>query len=334
MHQLQDTEPRKRLYALQALMREEFVASVPAAVFLTLFRTDPDGEIQSAALDALVLLGERAPLQPLLELLIDPAYEEWRGRLVEVLGHLGEKAPVDLLVELAHNPAEEPGVRESALESLVGLKERVPFSVFLQALVDEEPALRAAVARAVAADALRVPAPLLRERLADPEGYVRAEAVRALTRYGAEAPIEPLVALLHDPEPRVREKAALAVDVLLEWFGARVPLDELVRLIGDPVFYVRETAIDALSNHPECAPVHPLSQALKDENLYVRMAAAEALIKMGKRVSIEFKPALQEALNDADKRVSHKAAFVLLVMAGLADPDDPPEEAIEWTIIE
>ena len=131
----------------------------------------------------------------------------------------------------------------------------------------------------------------------------------------------------------MREKAALAVDVLLEWFGTEVPLDDLVGLVKDPIFYVRETAIDALANHPHLVPVAPFAQALSDENLYVRLAAVSALVKMGKRVPIEMQPAVREALHDPDQRVRHQAAFVLLVMAGLADPDDPPQPSMDVTEI-
>lgn len=330
---LQDPEPGKRLYALRELVKERHLAAVPAQVFLTLFRTDADLEIRNTALEGLALLGERTPLQPLLELLTDPAYDDWKQRIIEVLGRLGEKAPLDLLVRLVQDATSEPGVRESALESLVVLKDRVPFAVFLRALTDEEPALRAVVARAVAVGEFRVPAPLLIECLSDADGEVRKEAVKALTTYGAEAPIEPLVAMLRDPEPQVREKAALATDVLIEWFGTQVPLDDLVGLVQDPIFYVRETALDVLANHPHLVPVEPFAQALSDENLYVRLAAIEGLVKMGRRVSSDYQSAVQQALHDSDPRVRHRAAFVLLALAGLADPDNPPQPGMHVTEI-
>lgn len=333
VEQLQDPSPRKRLYALHELLKEEQLPAIPAQMLLTLFRTDPDVEVRYTALEGLALLGERVPLPPILDMLSDPAFEEWRARIVDLFGHLGKKAPVEMLIRLVQTPGEEAGVRESALESLVLLKDQVPFSLFLQSLNSEEPALRSAVVRAVAAGDLQVPPELLITCLSDSEGDVRKEALRALANAPVEAAIEPVVARLCDPEPQVREKAALAVDTLVEWFGARFPLDDLIRLIQDPIFYVRETAIDALSHHPQFIPVAPLVQALKDEHQYVRLAAADALVKMVRRVSSDFKSTLQEALSDPDKRVRQKVAFVLLVMAGLADPDDPPQQEMKVTKI-
>ncbi|GAI23533.1 unnamed protein product, partial [marine sediment metagenome] len=74
--------------------------------------------------------------------------------------------------------------------------------------------------------------------------------------------------------------------------------------------YVRLKSAESLGKTKDARAVEPLIQALKDEDAYIRRAAAKALVRIGQPA---MGPLLQ-ALKDEGSRVRQKAAWALIEM--------------------
>jgi len=204
-------------------------------------------------------------VEPLIVLLGDD-YNVCRTA-VKTLGEIGEPA-VEPLIEVLSG--DDLGVRRYAAEALgeIGDGEAV------------EPLIKA---------------------LGDEDVYVRQSASTALGKIGDERAVEPLIKALGDEDGYVREYAAGALDKLgwvpetdgqraaylisknwkslVEWGEPAV--EPLIKALGDGGAYVRETAVKALGEIGDERAVEPLIGILLDENLNLRMVAAEELRKFG-----------------------------------------------------
>jgi len=115
------------------------------------------------------------------------------------------------------------------------------------------------------------------QALKDEDSFVREGAAEALGKIGDKRAVEPLIHALNDEDWQVRWEAAEALDELgyepkndtekAYYLIARKNWDELVKM-GEPA-------------------VEPLIQALKDEDIFVREAAVEALGKIGDKRAVE-----------------------------------------------
>lgn len=300
---------------------------VDPLVFLDMAHFDPAWSIRHEALSVLAAFRERAPLDELLRMLNDPQLIDERAHVISILGELGKRAPLDLLISIAKDPDAHPADRESAVEALGASHDRIPMQIFEDALVDPEPAVRAAAAECAAIEDLHISSDLLISCLTDPDEYTRKNIVNALIAHPVRFALLPLIQLINDPDYQVRESAARAIGTLRKTFGESVPLDSLLQFAADPNNLVREMAIDVLADYPDYAATEALDvllSALKDEDRFVRLSAAQALTLLGRPLPELHKPALEEALHDPDPRTRKAITYVLMVMKGLADPHNPP----------
>jgi HEAT repeat protein len=206
-------------------------------------------------------------------------------------------------------------------------------------LKDPNPELRRTAAQSLGKIARKEAVPALREALRDPDAGVRRHAAWALGMIGEDAlgpDRSPLAALLFDTDSEVREAAAMAfgltgdtqagIELLLERLAepetpadskrlaaaslggmeARSAVTGLTRLLADQDARVRQWAVAALGEIADEQAVKPLGALLaNDPDSGVRLEAAFRLGKFGGEAA---RPALTEALKDANEDVRRVAA--------------------------
>lgn len=328
-------ERQRRMRALDTLSKD-YLEQLKADILLPLLYRATHYEEQVAILSMMGQLGPGAPVAELLAILLDRADSNTfpRSSVANVLAGLGENAPLDIFISILRDPTEEIGLRESIAGLLGQFGERVPLDVLLATIADPEPGVCAAGIESLSELGSQAPLEPILAQVTHPEWYVRKTAIRALSVARERAPIGPIVDALSDPDARVRDAAALGVDLLLEWFGKRVPLAPLLAALGDENANVRESALDALANHPEYAPVELVVQALDDQNPYVRCAALLVLERMGSdRVPETAYPKLVEmAATETHMNARKYATRTLLILKGILPgqiDDSPGEEFLE-----
>ncbi|WP_437783721.1 HEAT repeat domain-containing protein [Sorangium sp. So ce1097] len=152
---------------------------------------------------SLGLLGERAPLAPLLEALGGACWA-LREAAARALGRLGERVPLGPLI--AQLASERVDVRRFAALALQGRREPEAIAALTRALGDVHPDVRGGAARALEVTGQDEPSLLPVRALLDAgrDGRdersvtARAAAAAALGALGAKAPRAPLEALLGD----------------------------------------------------------------------------------------------------------------------------------------
>lgn len=334
LHQCRHPELHERLRALDTLGKD-YLDLVEADFLLVLLHGTSQYEEQSAILGIMSQMGTRAPVAALIELLEqrEAGDSGLREYVAATLAALKESTPLDLFIRILKDPTEEGGLREEIAELLGDFGERVPIEVHLAAVADPDPDICVAAIRALSAQGARAPLDPILAHLAHPAGRVRKAAIRALSRARERAPLEPIVAALGDPDPEVREAAAWGIDLLLEWFGTRVPLAPLLAALADDSPLVRETALDALANHPEYAPLDRVVPALDDSNAYVRCAALLVLERMGSRVPEEVYPTLLRMTQaDPYPKARMYATWTLLALKGLPPGKEDWGESQDFTV--
>ena len=286
---------------------------------------------QETSMQALKVLCERAPLDPLISALSDKD-SFVRSNVIQILGDLGERAPIDSLISAlqdndyfvrvaaveAFGKIKSPSalaalvtqwdqdkdtVGREVIEALGNFGLDAPVDVVLEALHDKDGSIRKAAVEALGRLKERVPADSILTMLHDQDQEPRKTAIEALGSLGVGVPIDQLVALLQDTESDVRLTTIQALGKL----GERTPIDVLTAIWNDNKEDedVRRAALDALG---ERAPIDALFSALQDKHFFVRSAAIEALGKMGARAPIDV---LKMALDDPDWYVRAAAVKTL-----------------------
>ena len=149
--------------------------------------------------------------------------------------------------------------------------------------------------------------------LKDRDANVRLKAAEALGKLADSRAIDPLIeALKNDANWEIREMAAWALGQIDD---AR-SIDPLsYASVKDAEYYVREEAYDALQkntiggNKIDARSVDPIIGALNDEDIEVRLRAAEALGQLKNATAID--PLIEALKNDADCGIREMAAWAL-----------------------
>ena len=168
--------------------------------------------------------------------------------------------------------------------------------------------------RQAAAEALvKIGAPAVEPLIAalkDQNSWARAAAAQALGKIKDRRAVEPLSAALGDERSDVRQAAAKALDHLgwkpaqdesAGWYwmakhdwdkcvalGA-LAMEPLIAALKDENEYVREAAARTLGEIKDPRAVQPLIDALQDKKWFVGRTAAEALISIYRRGGLEDK---------------------------------------------
>jgi HEAT repeat protein len=225
------------------------------------------------------------------------------------------------------------GVRRVAAEALGEIGDPRAVDPLTNALNDDKVVRRAAI-RALGEIGAPAVVPLT-NALKDGKEVVRGAAAEVLVKIGAPA-VEPLIAALTDKHEDVRWTVAEALDKIgwlpdegangvaywvakREWdqcvlIGAPRAVAPLTNALKDDVVGVREAAAKALGKIGDPRAVEPLILALKNDARVVREAAAFALGKIG-APAVE---PLTNALKDNAKVVRLAAAFALVEIGGPA----------------
>jgi HEAT repeat protein len=234
--------------------------------------------------------------------------EVFEGQEEAIGGALPDRAARGTLIEGMNDP--EPGVRRVAVELLGSLTWSDDHPAILERLKDEDAGVRLAAVRAVersgSADALAATLRLID----DPHPEIRAAAADALAgrpKDGIEVGDE-LRRLLHDRDPHVRLHAASA---LVRISNDPSALEALEAVAGSSSADLRAAAMIALADggfRPDL-----VAGGLRDEDPGVREAAARALPAFGSKEALE---PLLATLEEEDVRVRNAIADALVKVDG------------------
>ena len=276
---------------------------------------DKDYQVRCAAVEALRKLVDQAAVGPLIAALKD-VHHHVRAAAAEALGQFGNPQAIEPIIPLLRDKNWE--VRQVATLALGKFRDPRIF--------DPVAAL-----------------------LKDPDREVREAAVRTLEQMGDRRVIGPLVLALKDEQDVVRQMARVALRNLdPHWErteAARAAASQLRAGLTNAEYWVRQSAADALARISELqaaearavtpvepaliAPSHYLRQAamdtlvslLRDFDHELRVAAAEALGRIGHPGAAE---ALTHSLSDSDAGVQAAAANALEILRGKPGPETNP----------
>ncbi len=268
----QADSPVVRAYAARAL-GSIGPAAKGAAECLIVLLADPDDSVRRQAIDAL------AAIRP------------------------GPKVALPLFVKLMQDS--DPGVRMRVLQAVADAKaDAVPAMV--EALNNDASAYWACIVlRDIGPDAVGA-VPALVEKLGDPRPEIRREATLALAAIGSPEAVPKIVPLLDDELSRTPATYALGVlgeipENAESTIRANIESDDKL---------LRTVSLWALARvHPDDLELKrealtQLVARLKDENPFVRTAAARALAALPPSPEIAG-PIFEEALADADETTTH-----------------------------
>lgn len=251
---------------------------------------------------ALVALGEDA-VPACIEALSDDN-QNLRGWAAQVLGQVGDPRSVPALIQRLDDRS--AAVRLAATEALGRLGERAAVAALATAVVRDPAAqVRAEAARALGRIGESASAGPLVEALRDPDYWTRLRAVEAIERIGPSDP-ELLVAACRDEAPEVASVAAAALErtgFVVRW------VDELASPDASAVDHARRRLAEVVGRGAVAVPlrlarehgslgvrvhlceifgefrtseaVGPLHTLLRDPEWPVRVAAAQALGRIG-----------------------------------------------------
>jgi HEAT repeat protein len=226
----------------------------------------------------------------------------------EALGPLGDPRAVEPLVKALGDRNWE--VREAAVLALGHYRDARAVDPIVALLSDPDREVREAAARVLEQIGdPRAVGPLVLT-LKDAEDTVRQAAGRALTALdpnwessdAARAVVPQLKAALKDKEYWVRQSAAS----VLAKIGELRPTESDTAMLAQPIYYRRQAAIELLVN------------TLGDFDRELRIAAAEALGRLGQQVALH---PLAQALRDDDVGVRTAAAQALELLHGKPTPE-------------
>lgn len=281
-------------------------------------------ERRVAAATALGELGEAAGLKPLLDTLKDPE-PMVRVAVINSLASMGDKQAVPGLLLLLRDRVRN--VRVAAVAALGQLGDRQAVPPLLSLAHDHDWEVRAALAEALGRLNDRTARPAVTELLQDRDAEVRQHAADALGYLGDESSMDRLILAMVDEHMGVRQAAARALASLDPYWERHPTAKSLVPQLQEAVRH-REPGVqfaavqlirritgrrgNELARPPGVvgsditgdAVFDVLQILLRDSDAEVRLAAAEAVIRLNLPASI---PALQSLLNDKNRWVKQTA---------------------------
>ena len=268
----------------------------PAIDIMVAALRDVEWKVRRAAVLALSEIGDPRAIQPLIATLMDKD-DDVRRAVAGALVKAGEPAVRPLIVVLEDLNVD---ARRSAVEALGEIGDPQAVRPLVAVLNDEDQQVRQAAADALVKVGKPAVQPLIAV-LEDLNVDVRRAAAESLGEIGDPQAVRPLVAALNDEDQQVRKAAANALVKVGEQ-----SVDLLTSALQDPEGNVRNVAagiLEQLGWKPDCGEsgawywvikrdckqasklglvaVTPLLFALHDEDKDVRMAAAEALGRLG-----------------------------------------------------
>jgi HEAT repeat protein len=273
--------------------------------------------VRRASVVALGQIGDPRATSPLMERLLRPPDSEWPEELHDViaraLGTIGEPA-IKVLIDALDDP--DVWVSSAAARALGQIGDSKAIVPLTELMKQENRWVHTAATQALAqiADARAVRAALTADEA--PRAFWRLMALKEID----QSTINQLTALLEDPDEQIRARAAEVLGQLGDKRGDTGPLAAALRVespaeaLSEPLLgQMQDTAQRPTTSQGEPASeipdsMKPLVAALQDPVTVVRLAAAEALGKIGDASVI---PALNQAILDSDSRVRAAAAWSL-----------------------
>ncbi len=269
---LHDTDQGVRLMAVWALGQKNDPAAEPALLNLV---NDPSAEIRAVALNSLGTLNPNAALTLAFQGFKDTDSNVRKAALT-ILGRSETVHPKIFPAVSAALEDSNPGVRQTAAETLGLLKNIKGIPILNKASEDADPGVRQAAILALGGLAPNA-IPVLTTLLVRKETDVKRAAAAALGSTHQRAAVAPLVKALSDADPTVRQ-----------------------------------AVVSALSRIPDAQAAIGLVQALQDVDPTVQEWALQYLMVVRKNPeSAAAAPAVIKAMKGVDSRTRHTLAMVL-----------------------
>jgi HEAT repeat protein len=309
LESLHDGNQWVRIVAAEALGQ---IGDHKAAHALMMTLDDESIWVRRACVVALGQIGDERAIPPLVNRLLDPPNSEWpeelRDAIAKALGAIGETA-LQTLIYALDDP--DPWVNCAAARALGQIGNPSAIAHLSAITTSEHSVVRSAGTQALAqmADIRALRAALAAKEA--PRAFWTLMALKELD----ESALDQLQALLDDPDEHIRAQAAEVLSRLGETASIE-PLANALQskaqtVVGEPPVRheTQETVATQVAVRSAVAETDtglvPLLSALHDPDAEVRLAAAEALGKLGDSGAI---PGLSEALGDTDSRVRAAAA--------------------------
>lgn len=283
---LSDREEQVRCAAVEALRK--LGGSESSASLIAVLR-DTNKHVRAAAAEALSQMNNPEALEPLRQTLTDRVWEV-RVAAALALGKLRDARSVEPLVAMLEDRDAE--VREAAARALEMLGDRRAITALVLAMKDEKGIVRQRAQAALTA--------------IDPK-WAQTDAARAAAPQLQEA--------LRHTDYWVRQSAADAL--------GRLNQSQTAELRGMPV---AQPALSAPLHYRRQAAVEAFLAMLSDFDRELRVAAADALGRLGQTGTI---PALTYAMQDPDDEVRAAATRATSVLQNQIGADGPVSSGAE-----
>ncbi len=229
-------------------------------------RTEDRSDSRYAAIEALSILGEHAPLDVMLRLVDDPA-PRFRFIAMQGLRNMGAHVPITAWARLAQHF--DRAIRREAIAALKGNDDPAAIAALLSALSDSCAENREAAISALAEVVEHIPVENVIAMLYADSAWQRAAALKVAAMMGERVPLEELedaYTYLSGKVAALEQTDDTPIDLLLEiesdWLaplrftimrrqGEQAPIEPLLAALGDWRITTYRQALETLPVHPE-----------------------------------------------------------------------------------
>lgn len=319
---LKDPDPKVRYQSAELLAKLGPVAKFAAPALRDALKEEKVASVRVKLAEA-VWKVERPPVKVILPAVVDALGEKdaaVRVAALMLLGQIGQDAKAAVPAVSLAVKDKDLGVRMEAILTLgeMGSVSKPAIPDLLQVLRKDEDVQLLEPLVTVTLSNIGAPAvSALSEAVSDKELRVRRAALSALAVIGPKASeAVPAVAMaLGDKEAVIRALAAKALGKI--GAEAKTALPQLTSALKDKTASVQLSAALALWQiDGQIVGLSVLSEALKEEDVFLREQACQALGEMGLAAKAAA-PALMSALTDKDAKVRALSAAALGKMPGV-----------------